>query len=187
MFRFTAINLQGSSNIYYRFKLEGQDDDWQEGIDLRAARYSLLPEGKYIFKVQASQDGINWTQATNDVTIKVIPPLWRQWWFISLSTILLISAFIGLLRSRNQKLKRKQEELETEKAIRYFTSSMSEQQTEEQILWDVAKNCIGRLHFEDCVIYMKEEKKNLFIQKAAVVPKRPKRLTTGHAFEIKPW
>jgi LytS/YehU family sensor histidine kinase len=93
---------------------------------------------------------------------------------------------ILIIRSRNQKLKRKQEELETEQAIRYFTSSMSEQQTEEEILWDVAKNCIGRLHFEDCVIYMKDEKRNVFVQKAADGPKRPKQLNTGQAFEVKP-
>jgi len=186
LFRFTAINLQGSSNIHYRFKLEGHDDDWQEGLDLRQARYSLLPAGNYTFRVQASQDGLQWIEANNNVAIKVIPPLWRQWWFVTLVGLFIISVFILFLRSRNQKLKRKQEELETEQAIRYFTSSMSEQQTEEEILWDVAKNCIGRLHFEDCVIYMKDEKRNVFVQKAADGPRRPKELGTGAAYEIKP-
>ncbi len=53
---------------------------------------------------------------------------------------------------------------------------MSEQQTEEEILWDVAKNCIGRLHFEDCVIYLKDEKRNVSVQKAAHGLKDPRQL-----------
>ena len=182
LFRFTAINLQGSHNIHYRFMLEGHDENWQEGIDVREARYSLLPAGKYTFKVQASADGINWTAAENTVAINVIPPLWRQWWFITLCALFVISSVILIIRSRNQKLKRKQEELETEQAISYFTSSMSEQQTEEEILWDVAKNCIGRLHFEDCVIYMMDEKRNVFVQKAADGPKSPRQLEYGTSF-----
>ena len=186
LFRFNAINLQGSVNIHYRYKLDGYDDEWQEGVDIRTARYSLLPAGNYTFKVLASEDGTRWAEASNDVVIRVIPPLYKQWWFVTIFGILLVSTFILFLRSRNQKLKRKQEELETEQAIRYFTSSMSEQQTEEEILWDVAKNCIGRLHFEDCVIYMKDEKRNVFVQKAADGPGRPKELGTGQAYEIKP-
>ena len=185
LFRFTAINLQGSVNIHYRYKLEGYDDDWQNGIDVRMARYSLLPAGNYTFKVQASEDGVRWTEASNNVAIKVIPPLYKQWWFVALCCVFIVSAFIAFLRSRNQKLKRKQEELETEQAIRYFTSSMAEQQTEEEILWDVAKNCIGRLHFEDCIIYMLDEKRNVLVQKAADGPMRPKELGTGQAYEIK--
>jgi ligand-binding sensor domain-containing protein len=186
LFRFAAIGLQGSVNVHYRYKLEGYNTDWQEAINLHIVRYSLLPAGEYTFKVQASQDGVNWTEASNDVVLRVVPPLWKQWWFITLFSIFITSIFILYLRNRNQKLKRKQEELETEQAIHYFTSSMSEQQTEEEILWDVAKNCIGRLHFEDCVIYMKDEKRNVFVQKAANGLKRDSALTTGQAFELKP-
>jgi hypothetical protein len=186
LFRFTAINLQGSSNIHYRFKLEGHDENWQEGIDIREARYSLLPAGNYTFKVEASMDGENWLAARNDVLLNVIPPLWRQPWFIILFATLLVAAILFVIDNRNQKLKKQKEELETEQAIRYFTSSISEQQTEEDILWDFAKNCIDRLHFEDCVIYMKDEMRNVLVQKAVADPKRPKDLINNRYFEIKP-
>jgi LytS/YehU family sensor histidine kinase len=50
---------------------------------------------------------------------------------------------------------------------------MNEQQHVDDILWDVAKNCIGRLQFEDCVIYLVDEKRNVLVQKAAHGPKSP--------------
>jgi LytS/YehU family sensor histidine kinase len=63
---------------------------------------------------------------------------------------------------------------------------MSEQQTEDDILWDVAKNCIGRLQFEDCVIYLLDEERNILVQKAAHGPKSPGQYEINMPIEIKP-
>ena len=174
IFRFAAINLRGSRNIQYQYKLEGHDKEWQSGTDIRQARYSSLPAGNYQFRVKASMDGTNWISASNKVSITIIPPLWQQWWFIG-GVLALITGFIyWFITSRNRKIKEQREEIETEQAINYFASSMSEQQTEDNILWDVAKNCIGRLQFEDCVIYLMDEERGILIQKAAHGPKSPK-------------
>ncbi len=47
-------------------------------------------------------------------------------------------------------------------------------ENEEDILWDLAKNCISKLGFVDCVIYLVDEKNNLLVQKSAYGPKNPK-------------
>jgi len=172
-FRFAAINLRGSRNIQYQYQLEGYDKDWLNAVDIRQARYSSLPAGKYTFKLRASADRINWINSRNDIYVKIIPPIWQQWWFIGA----LIAAITGIIylviANRNKKIEEQQEEIETEQAITYFASSLSNQQTEETIVWDVAKNCIGRLQFEDCVIYLLDEEKNILIQKAAHGRKSP--------------
>ncbi|MEQ1675591.1 MAG: two-component regulator propeller domain-containing protein [Chitinophagaceae bacterium] len=186
IFRFTAISLQGSKDIHYRFMLEGYDKTWQEGTDIREARYSLVPAGSYTFKVMASPDGINWTVAKNTVLVTVIPPLWQRWWFITAGILLFAGGALGFIRNRAQKLKKQREQLETEQAIHYFTSSMSEQQTEENILWDVAKNCVGRLHFENCSIYTVDEENNRLINKAAHGPVSPRLSDINRSFEITP-
>lgn len=64
-----------------------------------------------------------------------------------------------------------QYQLEVEQVISYFASSMSDQRTPDDILWDIARNCISKLGFEDCVIYLKDEDRNVLIQKAALGPK----------------
>ena len=47
-------------------------------------------------------------------------------------------------------------------------------ENEEDILWDLAKNCISKLGFVDCVIYLVDENTKLLVQKAAYGPKNPK-------------
>jgi signal transduction histidine kinase/DNA-binding response OmpR family regulator len=67
---------------------------------------------------------------------------------------------------------------ESERIIAYFATSLYGKNTVEEILWDVAKNCISQLGFTDCVIYLLNEETNLLEQKAAYGPKNP------DAFEI---
>ena len=184
IFRFTAINLLGSDNIRYQFMLEGYDKDWQSGVDLREARYSSIPAGNYTFKLKASLDGINWTNANNEITATIIPPLWRRWWFISCLALIIVASSLLFFRYRNKKHRLQKEKLETEQAINYFASSMYTQQSVDNILWDVARNCIGRLQFEDCVIYLVDEEKKVLIQKAAHGPKNPRQFEIDRPIEI---
>lgn len=170
-FRFTANNLKGAYTIQYRYKLEGYDHEWQNGHDIREARYSSLPPGKYVFKVKASTDDINWVDADNEVTLLIKPPLWQRWWFVAAAVLLLAALIAWMIAKRNRQLKEKQEELDAEQAINYFASSIYETNSVKAILWDVAKNCIGRLHFEDCVIYLVDHERQMLVQRAAHGPK----------------
>ncbi len=184
VFRFTAINLKGSRNIRYSYTLNGFDKQWQTGTDIREARYASLPSGNYSFHVKASLDGINWIEAGNTVTISIIAPLWQHWWFMALEALLVAGGVWWFVRNRNRKIQHQREALETEQAINYFATSLDDQQTVDTILWDVARNCIGRLKFEDCVIYLTDPKRNVLVQKAAYGPKSPKQFVIDNPIEI---
>jgi hypothetical protein len=132
------------------------------------------PAGKYLFRVKGKPDGNNWVSASNRIQVTIIPPRWQQWWFVG-GILAIVTAFIyWFISSRNKKIEEQREEIETRQAINYFATSLQVQQTVDNILWDVARNCIGRLHFEDCVVYLMDEDKNVLIQKAAYGPKSPK-------------
>jgi LytS/YehU family sensor histidine kinase len=75
--------------------------------------------------------------------------------------------------TKTKRIQALQEYLEIERAINFFAISLIDQTTVEEVLWDVAKNCIARLRFIDCVIYQVDEKRNVLIQKAAHGPKNP--------------
>jgi len=172
-FHFTAINFNKPSNILYQYRLEGHEHDWHTVTDTREAYYNGLAAGNYTFRVRASIDGVNWINSNNTVQVYIVPPVWQRWWAIA-GTVVLFAAFIYLLlQNRNRKIRLQKEQIETEQAINYFASSMHEQQKVDNILWDVARNCIGRLRFEDCVIYLLDEKRNVLVQKAAHGPKSP--------------
>jgi putative methionine-R-sulfoxide reductase with GAF domain len=64
-----------------------------------------------------------------------------------------------------------QYQLEIEQIINYFATSMSGQTQVDAMLWDVCRNCIARLGFEDAVIYLIDHQTQILHQKAACGPK----------------
>ena len=170
-FYFTAIELNGSRDITYQYKLDGYDKEWHTGTDIREAHYSSMMPGKYTFLLKATHDQVNWLVSNNNATVRIIPPVWMRWWFIAGVGILLLLLVYKLLQNRSHKLKRLNDEREIEQAIHHFGASMYDQPNVETILWDVARNCISRLKFEDCVIYLVDEEKQALVQKAAFGPK----------------
>jgi ligand-binding sensor domain-containing protein/putative methionine-R-sulfoxide reductase with GAF domain len=186
VFHFTAIDLMGSKNIQYQYMLQGYDKEWQNGTDILHARYTSLPSGEYTFLLRARADENSWVNSSNKISVSITPPIWQRWWFIGGAVALIVGFVYSFISSRNKKIEEQREEIEMEQAINYFASSMSEQQTEENILWDVAKNCIGRLQFEDCVIYLHDEERDVLVQKAAHGPKSPRQYEISRPIEIKP-
>ncbi|GAB3714731.1 hypothetical protein GCM10027592_54730 [Spirosoma flavus] len=65
------------------------------------------------------------------------------------------------------------DELEVERVINFFAMSLLEQSTVADVLWDVARNCIARLNFVDCVIYQLDTNRNTLVQLAAHGRKGP--------------
>jgi putative methionine-R-sulfoxide reductase with GAF domain len=61
-----------------------------------------------------------------------------------------------------------------EELLIYFSTSINHLNTEEEIAWDLVKNCIARLNFADCVIYVVDPERRVLVQKAAHGPKNPR-------------
>lgn len=102
--------------------------------------------------------------------------------------ITLLAGLISMvrLRKKSEEMKRiSAEALDTERTINYFATSMFGQNSVEDVLWDVTKNCISRLNFEDCVIYLYDAERNLLVQKAAYGPKNPRGYEILNPIEIK--
>ncbi|MFD0863403.1 helix-turn-helix domain-containing protein [Sungkyunkwania multivorans] len=51
--------------------------------------------------------------------------------------------------------------------LSYFATSLFDKQKEEDVLWDITKNCIAKLDLEDCVIYLLDKERQMLVQKAA--------------------
>jgi signal transduction histidine kinase len=74
--------------------------------------------------------------------------------------------------------------IKLEKILNYFATSLYGQNTVDDIFWDVAKNCISKLKFRDCVIYQYNEERKLLLQKAAYGPKNPEKHEILNPIEI---
>lgn len=100
--------------------------------------------------------------------------------FIAAGVIALLLAQYLLLRSYQHRQRQK----EMQKMIDYFALSGQYHITTDDILWDIARNCISRLQFEDCVIYLIDEERNVLVQKAAYGVKNPSEREIFNPIEI---
>jgi signal transduction histidine kinase len=64
-------------------------------------------------------------------------------------------------------------DIEDERILNQFTIALFGKNNSEDIFWEVAQNCIRLLHFEDCVVYLVNNEKQVLEQYAAAGPKNP--------------
>ncbi|HSK13503.1 MAG TPA: histidine kinase, partial [Phnomibacter sp.] len=181
---FVAPYFNDPDKVLYRYRLDGYDNEWKEIGNSTQLRLTSLPARKYALRLQAGLQGGQWFDAPVVFAFRIRPPFWQMSWFIVLVLAAVAALLYLLVRNRNRKIEEKQEELEAEQAINYFSTGIYGHQTVEDILWDVARNCIGRLHFQDCVIYLLDEDRNVLVQKAALGPKSPEPYTILDPIEI---
>lgn len=169
---FISPYFSNPEKVKYRFRLTGFDDGWKIIGNTNVLQFTSLPPGNYTLSIQASINNIDWVDAKNNLSFYIKPPFWLTWWFITCVILATGGIIWKALQIRNKKLAEQKEKIEAEQAINYFATSLQETSSVKEILWDVAKNCIGRLHFEDCVIYMVDYDKKELVQKAAFGPKQ---------------
>ncbi len=99
---FVALSFQSENDLLYQYKLEGADTDWSRPSAERSVNYANLASGTYRFLARAiNRDGmVSQTPATFEFTIQ--PPIWRRWWFISLSALMLGGLIYALYHYRLQ-------------------------------------------------------------------------------------
>lgn len=181
---FAAPYFNNPEKIKYRYRLEGYDTGWKTLGNNNQLRLTSLPGGDYRLRLQASLNGVDWVETVNTFTFNIDAPFWQKTWFVVSALLLIVGSAYWFVRTRNRKFREKQEELEAEQAINYFATSMYERATVDEILWDVARNCIGRLQFEDCVIYLTDPQRQVLVQKAAHGPKSPRQFEITAPIEI---
>jgi ligand-binding sensor domain-containing protein/putative methionine-R-sulfoxide reductase with GAF domain len=176
---FSSFNFQNTKGIKYAYKLEGFDKDWNYTTEYTAS-YTNVPPGDYTLLLRSSNSAYGWDDMKQPLFIHVGPPFWRSGLFITLCLVAL--AGIGFfMYKRNQKTGVKKS---IDKSIDYFANSVYGNNSVTEICWDIARNCISQLHFEDCVVYLYDRDKNVLVQEAAYGPKNPKGHEIIHKIEI---
>ena len=101
-FEFAALSYTLPQENEYAYMMEGFDNDWIRSGNRRFVTYTNLDPGTYTFKVRgANNDGV-WNTHGIQVKIIISPPIWKTWWFILLSTLLILS-IIALIISYRMK------------------------------------------------------------------------------------
>lgn len=196
---YADLNFSSLQQTNYYHRLVGIDKDWVNAGIKRSANYTDLQAGKYIFEVKA--DNGNNNEEVTSFQIIITPPFWKTWWFICLilfGIFLFLYAFIKwrvksvkTIAAEKLKVQKLQAEnfknkLELEQITNYFSVSLNDKKTVENVLWDVAKNLIGRMGFVDCIIYLWNPDKTKMIQKAGIGPKGSVEEINKQPFDVLP-
>jgi signal transduction histidine kinase len=94
--RFASLNLAAPDKGRFKYRLDEYEATWKERPgNIREALYSKLPPGEYHFQVTACNEDDIWNKESATLAIKVLPPFWRTWWFLSLTTAFLLGMIVG--------------------------------------------------------------------------------------------
>jgi ligand-binding sensor domain-containing protein/DNA-binding CsgD family transcriptional regulator len=131
-FEFAALDYAAPEKNRYAYKLEGLTDDWIfTDAKRRLASFSLLPPGRYVFRVKASNSDGFWNGKDVSLVIRMRGPWWRSWWFLLLMVLLLSVLLYQWQRSHIRRVAAK---IRTEAAMDEMLSKFSVSPREKEIV-----------------------------------------------------
>jgi signal transduction histidine kinase/ligand-binding sensor domain-containing protein len=90
---YSALSLAAPEKVHFKYKLEGQDNEWREVVNDREVQYSNLRPGSYHFRVIASNNSGVWNAQGDTLEFSIDPAYYQTNWFRALCA----SAFLVLL------------------------------------------------------------------------------------------
>lgn len=195
-----SINFYSSNSQGFAYRiLKDSNTPWQQLGSQRSFNISHLSPGKYRIQVKSFSINNRWQEQVKEINIEVLPPFWQKPWFSLVMAVLLL-VLLYLLVSWRTNVARKMEmekthlqklkaddyknQFELEQISNYFSSSLKDKKTEDEVLWDVAGNLIGRMNYVDCMIYRWNEDRTKMIQKAAYGPKGKPEYISEQVFDV---
>ena len=116
---FSALHYTDPARNTYAYRLQGFDRDWvHTDATRRSATYTNLDPGTYTFSVKAANNQGLWNEEPTSLTITILPPWYKTWWFRLLLAALIITVLTTAYRARVQHLTRRQMQLEAMVAAR---------------------------------------------------------------------
>ena len=131
---YTALSLVEPEKVHFRFKLEGQDQNWREVVNERQVQYSNLGPGKYAFRVIACNNSGVWNEVGDTLNFSIAPAYWQTNWFRAACLAVLLAMLWIIYQLRVRALHQRQALLERhEGEISALNEQLMKAQEEERI------------------------------------------------------
>ena len=95
---FLGLATGGSNNVVYRYRIKGVDKHWNY-TPLRSVQYANLSPGNYQFEAGVWNPN-NKSPLITRLNFNINEPVWKRWWFILVSLILVTGAIILIVKVR---------------------------------------------------------------------------------------
>jgi diguanylate cyclase (GGDEF)-like protein len=104
--RFAALDYADPRSNRYEYKLDGFDENWVRADERRAATYTNLPGGHYVFRVRASNSDGVWSTQDLALPIDVAPSPWLSKWAFFGYTIVAMLMLLGVWYAQQRRIAR---------------------------------------------------------------------------------
>ena len=92
---FFGIDFALGNTLSFEHRLVGAGDDWSVPSPVRSVMFSNLAPGSYEFEVRAVSAAGERSPQPARAVFRVLPPVWRRWWFITLAGLVVLSGATG--------------------------------------------------------------------------------------------
>lgn len=91
-FDFSALGFTLPEHNKFRYRLKNFNDNWINAKERRFANYTNVPDGNYIFQLQAANNEGIWNDKIYELPVSITKSWWNTWWF-RIAVLLLIAYF----------------------------------------------------------------------------------------------
>ena len=77
----------------FSWKLNGIDNYWSMPSENRFVQYSNIPNGNYKLKIRLYDSSLSHVISERTLSVSIIPPFWRSWWFELLFFVFIAGIF----------------------------------------------------------------------------------------------
>jgi ligand-binding sensor domain-containing protein/signal transduction histidine kinase len=99
-FDYAGLSFIAPQEVRYRYMLQGFDRGWTDAGTRRAAYYTNIPPGHYIFRVEAANNDGLWNTTGTQLSFDLQRHFYRTSWFYCLMLAAMVGSIILLLRLR---------------------------------------------------------------------------------------
>ena len=200
---FNTINYTDPEENRFAWRsVNAGDTSWNELTDQKSITLTNLANGWNPVQIKLYSVNNHWPMQVRNLFIYIQPPFWKTSWFIAILSLLVAGLIYLIYKLRissvrkNERAKAHVQQLlaeeyknqfELEQISNYFSSSLAGKNDVDEVLWDVTKNLIGHMNYEECIIYMWNQEKTKMIQKAAYGPKGSPKAIFTQSFDVAPW
>jgi signal transduction histidine kinase/CheY-like chemotaxis protein/streptogramin lyase len=111
---YTAPSFRNPGQVFFKYRLEGFENEWVEAGTRRTAYYTNLPHGDFTFKVIAcNNDGV-WNTEGASFNIKILSPFWQNHWIRFLGLLFFIGFVYLLIKLRTKTIENQKRKLKKE-------------------------------------------------------------------------
>ena len=182
-FIFTSNIIESQEKVFYKYKLEGYDENWSDWTSRTTKEYTNLYEGAYTLRVKA-MDNSGTESTESSFAFQVAPPCYRSWlayiiYIVLISILLVILRHFRIRKLNEEKRKiesRKHQELE-EKRKKYEEEQLIARQKITELRNDrlhqdlkhkskeLSNSMINILHKNEILLNLKREMQELYLEK----------------------